>query len=251
MEVLGNGRILLLQASQSISGHGTLAAPGSVLLLTLTAVPVDLASTAGHPRRIFRAGWVGSQLSGGVLQVWPVGYDTLWNVGVDEQADEVWWDLADGVTATIQLGRELDMRTAVACRVVTTGTHSIPDSTWTAVTWDSEVSDQWGMVDLGSHPTRLTAVANGWHLLTSIVDFAANATGFRGIRWLLNGGTAGTSIVYQAVAGGVAGTGLNMAEHIYLTVGDYLEVQVIHSAGTSLNIASAASGGLVLLEAAS
>jgi hypothetical protein len=112
-------------------------------------------------------------------------------------------------------------------RVRRTSAQSIADSTPTAITFTTEDYDTANGWDSGVNPSRYTAVYPGKYL--------ANATGRRGCWWRVNGTDingsqgmipAGTAAAVSVVA---------RPTHIYLGVGDYVELICYQSSTVSLN----------------
>jgi hypothetical protein len=115
---------------------------------------------------------------------------------------------------------------------------SIPNASFTTVTFDNEIYDYGTMYDAGS-PTRLTAREAGWYTAVGHVGFIANATGIRGIGFQVNGvSTDGGMIFVGAFASLDARMGV--VEHLFFNVGDYIEIIIYQSSGGALNTSAAA-----------
>jgi hypothetical protein len=117
---------------------------------------------------------------------------------------------------------------------------SIPDNTWTALTFDSEDTNPNGMHSTSSNPTRLTfAASSGWYLVWGGVVFSANSSGYRGLRVLMNGNqTVGTA----AFVGSDTGTGLVVTQLFNATsTATYIELQAFQNTGASLNAGGAST----------
>lgn len=129
------------------------------------------------------------------------------------------------------------------CRVTRVTDQAIADNTLTAVTWTAETTDQGGWFP--SSGTTVTvptsALPSGYTtLMVSMsvqIYWESNATGSRHVVLYKNG----TEFAAQKIAPGFTGTFAQVftAPDIDAVPGDTFLVQVIHSAGASLNIAGA------------
>lgn len=124
------------------------------------------------------------------------------------------------------------------CRVRATGAQSIANNTFVTLTFDAEDVDTTGMHSTAVNTGRLTAVYPGWYQLFGANCWAAGgaaATSRRMAHYIVNGGSGLTGSI-----GG--GTGMNSIMpavwrpiHLYLNVGDYVEVQVYQDTGGALS----------------
>lgn len=120
-----------------------------------------------------------------------------------------------------------------------TTAQSIPNAAWTAISFNSELTDSDGMVDIAGQPTRVTCVTPGNYDIHASVAMTANATGMRGIR-IHHFNNAGAS---QGIYGShihlsnTAATGSNLVTStaIPLAAGDYIQIEVYQSSGGALN----------------
>lgn len=107
-----------------------------------------------------------------------------------------------------------------------------------AVTFDSERVDVGAMHDTSSNTSRLTVPAGGGGLYAAggLIEFAANATGRRGIQIRLNG----TTIIARTEAANLGANDhpLTIATVYQLTAGDYLELMGFQGSGGNLNMAA-------------
>jgi hypothetical protein len=110
---------------------------------------------------------------------------------------------------------------------------SIPNGAWTPLAFDTIDLDTHG-VHLAAAPSRFTAPYAGWYALTGQSDWAANATGARELKFLINGG--GTTLA-KAMVMAVNGydTALSVATECYLSAGDYVELAAWQNAGAALS----------------
>lgn len=119
------------------------------------------------------------------------------------------------------------------------GAQSVPNNTWTAITfdvedWDSDV-DGTGGHSTSSNTSRYTARYPGWYFVSGGVGFAVNTTGQRGCRWSVNGvtQTAGASLwtASSAFESCIPARG----KYLYLAISDYVELYGYQSSGGALN----------------
>jgi len=126
-------------------------------------------------------------------------------------------------------------------RVGLVGTQSIPNATYTAISFDTVRGDRgpsphW----VSGSPTRLTCQVAGVYIIAWAVQFPASATGntrlasarLNGATQLAYGGQMG--LTWLAAAGGM-GTDATL---YYLNVGDYIELMIYHDIGSAQNITS-------------
>lgn len=117
-------------------------------------------------------------------------------------------------------------------KVRNTGNQSIPDVTNTALTFTTVVFDYLQFFSLTT-PTRLTIRTPGIYLMNGAVQFAANATGTRGIAIRLNGVTYLRTIIESAFATYPAC--VEAITSYPLVAGDYIEFMAFQSSGGALN----------------
>lgn len=129
-----------------------------------------------------------------------------------------------------------DLRQSVA--------QSIPNAAFTSLTFTTERTDNEatasylsgvGMHDPAVSNTRVTVQTAGTYLITGGIGFAANGTGRRGLRVLVNGVTQvdNSQIIVPATASsgfGVSGRPVYQS----LSVGDYVELQAYQDSTVAL-----------------
>lgn len=115
---------------------------------------------------------------------------------------------------------------------------SIPNVTFTSVTFDAEDIDTEAGHDNVTNNSRYTVQAGkgGYYKLSGGVSINPSATGGRSTRWAKNG---------VAIAGSTCSLPVNSASHgsnivartktVLLVPGDYIELQVFHSVGAAQN----------------
>lgn len=158
------------------------------------------------------------------------------NGGADVTVDSHW---------TIdQTSHTLSSTTQTRCVAFNSGTQSINDSTYTAVTLDSEDVDVGGMHDTATNNSRLTVPASsgGFYLIFGQICFAANTTGVRTIRLTKNGSTDLAYSQPGTVATGGFITITNLVFGGVLAAGDYIELYAQQTSGGALNIGNATRG---------
>jgi hypothetical protein len=123
------------------------------------------------------------------------------------------------------------------CRVYISSAQSIPDTTQTTVSFDSESYDTDTMHEGVTNPSRITLATTGKYHFTFHGYFASNATGYR-YASIYTGGAALLSIdSKQAVNGTI--TGLQVHVEGSYTAGEYFEVKVGQTSTGALNLSSA------------
>jgi hypothetical protein len=118
-----------------------------------------------------------------------------------------------------------------------TATQSIPDATDTEVAFDGETTDVGAMHDNVTNNSRLTVPVggDGTYILSCGIEFAADATGFRHVRFLKNGATLLALNTHPNLgASDVVRPSLTTAAD--LVAGDFVEVQVYQNSGGALDI---------------
>lgn len=129
-------------------------------------------------------------------------------------------------------------------QVYNSGTQSISNSTWTSLTWDTNVADRGPVHSTSVNPTRFTipvpqgcvTVACGWTDVSASVSFANSATGNRGLRILKNSSVGLPGAAFVPAATGADNTTLNISSRVQLQDGDYFEIQVFQESGGNLNV---------------
>ncbi len=131
-------------------------------------------------------------------------------------------------------GRLRPLLAGAACIVYNTANQSIPDATWTALTFNSEESDEEGMHSTTSNTSRITAQTGGLFFLGGTVQFAPASGGKRGIAVRVNNANR-LGFVIVDDAGASDAVTLSTAVPWYLSEGDYAEIVVYQDSGGALN----------------
>lgn len=124
-----------------------------------------------------------------------------------------------------------------ACRVTNNAAQSIPNATWTALTFNTELVDTNTMHDTVTNTSRITYNTAGLYMVTCSNAFAANSTGGRGIGVRKNGTggspTEGGTLVAPHSSG--VSTYISYSTLVKLAVTDYLEVMLWQASGGALS----------------
>lgn len=126
-------------------------------------------------------------------------------------------------------------RSGSGARVYNSANISVANASFTALTFNSERWDDDSFHDTGSNTSRLTVPQPGRYLVTACVRFAANATGNRQLRLMVDGGTEVARVTAQAVTGGIA-TMLEVETITELGAGSYFTVEAYQDSGGALNV---------------
>lgn len=119
-------------------------------------------------------------------------------------------------------------------RVFNSANQSIPDTTYTAITFDSESVDTDTMHSIVTNTNRITITTAGTYLVGALVMMAANATGVRGIVLLVNN----TTYIYylqNPTPSATQNTTLLAISLYVFAANDYVEVKVNQTSGGALN----------------
>lgn len=127
------------------------------------------------------------------------------------------------------------------CNIENSAAQSIGTAAFTALTFDTEDSDTFGMHSTSADTSRVTIPSgdNGYYQIIGTAFFAANATGVRAGYIRKNGTTIiGPQLNYQNAGAGEAVSVLVIA-HANLVATDYVEFLVYQNSGGNLNAGSA------------
>ena len=118
-------------------------------------------------------------------------------------------------------------------RVFNSAVQSIPNTTLTAHTFNSERWDTDSIHSTVSNTSRLTAVTSGLYDINGTIEFASNAIGHRQIAIKLNNITFISSHTTNALS--TLSTNLAISTIYQLAAGDYVELFVAQTSGGPLN----------------
>lgn len=119
-------------------------------------------------------------------------------------------------------------------RVYNNANLSISNATQVALTFNTERYDTDTIHDTSSNTSRLTCKTAGKYLIIANAEFAANATGVRGLYIRLNGATL-IGITHAQITSG-DGAIFTVSTIYDLAVNDYVEVMAYQASGGSLNV---------------
>ena len=122
------------------------------------------------------------------------------------------------------------------CRVFDSGGWTIPNTTWTALTWNSESYDLGDLHSTSANQSRITITDAGYYLISAGVQWAASSAGT--YRYLLLEKNGNTDLAFDSKPPGTAGIALTQAisDVQYLAAGDYFELYVKHDKGADLTV---------------
>lgn len=124
-----------------------------------------------------------------------------------------------------------------ACRVRQTVVQSIPNSAYTAITYDAEDYDNDGMHSTSTNTSRITCVTPGRYIIVAADSVAVSATGIRIIQVRTTLAASGTRVGASLLvpAQGTTNADLSTAWSDYLFAGDYFEAILFQNSGGALN----------------
>ncbi len=122
---------------------------------------------------------------------------------------------------------------------------SLPNATYTAITYDAESYDTDAFHSTSTNTSRITIPSgkSGYYSVFFIGCFAANGSGARVIKIQKNGVNDLSTAVLFGNSG--AQTSMVIADVLNLTAGDYLEVLAYQSSGGALNFENPTGQGAV------
>lgn len=112
-------------------------------------------------------------------------------------------------------------------QAIPTGTSAVP------LTLDSEIVDSDGGHSTTTNTSRYVCQTAGLYFVSGAVCFATNGTGSRAVNVMVNGVTAGGSLI-QAAPQSVNGSSVFSATTVQLTVSDYVEIGCWQNSGGTL-----------------
>jgi hypothetical protein len=171
--------------------------------------------------------------------------NTAYGVSFASGARDIWWYAGDseangfGVfnkdSNALRCNAQCSsINDCIGARVYNNATQSIPNATFTALTFNSEYFDTDAMhTSTGANTSRLTATTTGKYIVTANVGLSANAVGTRLVGIKLNNST----FVAQQTWAGFTGDSniVSVSATISMNVGDYVEVFVYQTSGGALD----------------
>ena len=134
----------------------------------------------------------------------------------------------------------------ISCSVYSSSTQSIPNSSHTAVNFNSEHFDTDSMHDTSTNNSRITVKTAGKYMVVANIVFAFNATGQRQVQIRVNGSTYRGKVFLDANSA-TYGNRMNVSAILDLDVDDYVECVVWQNSGGSLNVVNDTSATFLSL----
>lgn len=122
-----------------------------------------------------------------------------------------------------------------SCAVYASSSQSVSDNTPTALTANTERFDNDAMHSTSSNTSRITIQTAGRYTLSTVVRFAANATGIRLVEFYVNA-TDRHFVGQHISASGVSTTIISGSQPLTFAASDYVEVRANQTSGGSLDI---------------
>lgn len=124
---------------------------------------------------------------------------------------------------------------AYVCSLGGGANQSLPNNSTENVLWPSEISDLNQMHSVSVNTNLVTVPVAGWYIVSCILAFASNATGFRRLRILKNGVLVQGAQVETAAVNG-AQTGVTATAVVLMAAGDTFSIQAAQNSGGALNL---------------
>ena len=122
------------------------------------------------------------------------------------------------------------------CKVSNSAAQSVANNTLAILTANTETEDNDGMHSTVTNTSRLTAQTAGRFLFGTVVEFAANLASYNQVDFLKNGATGLPGTRLPPVTTSSHPTALVLYTLERMSVGDYVETRVRHTAGSALNV---------------
>jgi hypothetical protein len=126
-------------------------------------------------------------------------------------------------------------------RLTKTASQSVTSSTYTNITWDSELIDTSSFHDNVTNNQRITVPTAGYYKFFIQLEYAANGTGERDIFYLLNATTGSGTIVYKGPGSSVDNFSHQTTFILNLAANDFIIAQTYQTSGGALNIVNQCS----------
>ncbi len=164
---------------------------------------------------------------------------SLTNTGASNNPAWAQVNLTNGVTGTLPVANG---GTGIAAepRVQVTNSTSqagVVTSTWTSITFDTEIYDTDTMHSTSSNTSRLTATTAGLYQITGVISWDSDTTNERRVRVLANGATIVAGAIDTRPTAGVAVLYHPVHGQIHLAASGYVELQVWQNSGSDRTVA--------------
>lgn len=116
---------------------------------------------------------------------------------------------------------------------------SVPNATFTDITFDSETVDSYGGHSTTTNNQRYTAQVAGWYLVTGAIEWAGNGTGRRLTTVAVNGSEV--EEIEVATTATPVHLAVLVSDLVFLNVGDYVTLRGYQSSGAALSTFSSGS----------
>jgi hypothetical protein len=120
------------------------------------------------------------------------------------------------------------------CSITSSSNQTINDSTWTSVDFPVNLKDETGLHSTSSNVDTIIIKVPGLYSVASRIEFAANATGTRRVRIMVNGAESTRTQVIQPAASTVVSVGTEKL--IQLATGDAIRIEAFQDSGSSLQL---------------
>ena len=128
----------------------------------------------------------------------------------------------------------------VGVRAYNNANITIPNATWTTLTFNSERFDSGNLHNTATNTSRLTATSSGVYVITSNILVSVNGSGFRVANINVNGTFSIASMRLPAFSGDMVG--MSFTTTYYLNQNDYVELLVYQNSGSSLTAVATGVG---------
>jgi len=184
----------------------------------------------------------------GTLEVAPyVGsplFERLTMLNIDGDGVEIGGSYSGSEYGDLSIHGSVLLSTALGCQVYRSTTQSISDDTWTAISYDTEIEDTDSCWSSGN-PTRLVAGHDGCYVVSASFVIGAGGADDRRIYAAIR--KNGTDFVAQDMArsdAAAASVPRTITRVVELEEGEYVEICVLHDAGSAKNILAASTSEL-------
>ena len=152
-----------------------------------------------------------------------------WSVGEVVTAAMLNDDVRDAITFFVSVRPKALLRQTVA--------QSLTNNVWGSITFDTEDHDNDTAHSTVTNTSRYTAVTAGWYRVSGVVTVASAGSGQRGARWAVNGTVLNASRTQHNTSAAGATDVAACGRLVFLSAGDYVELQGFQNSGGALNTA--------------
>ncbi len=226
----------LWDAGIPISGAGITDTIGTLARVELDTIPGWLGASSDTPARYVKLGTAGFSASDYRDAGQRLLYASQHLAAPQIDLDAVYWVLVPGVEGTLYRGREVGtVDAAVGCVVGRTADQLVANASVTALSFDTDQYDPFGMHDESVPEYRIYASVAGLYLFVAQVVFDVSAAGVRYIR-LVRNGSASFAFGQDPAPDGSNYRPVLAAGMVVMAAGDEVRLLVYQSSGGSLNV---------------